>query len=92
LCPGHLRRLERGLPVDVELRQKNQTPRQVLVEACLNLLEVKPTDDAGWRKGWDRLRKAAVRYALTPKKPRKADEDASTPSPEVGPVQTGHDR
>lgn len=79
LCWGHLKRKQLKLPVDVELEPKRGlhaqlTPFDRLVEAALVLLEVRPTDKAGWRRAKHRLRMAAKRYT-------KASEARRSPHP-----------
>ncbi len=67
LCWTHLKRLQRGGSLAGEIRTRHGTGKEMLLEAVFAYLEIKPTDDEGWRKAWHRLRVAARRYALREK-------------------------
>jgi hypothetical protein len=66
LCWGHAKRKQRGLVVDAELRRRYGTKTEMLVEAALVLIEVAPTDKAGWTRAVEQLRLAAKRYVGMP--------------------------
>lgn len=66
LCWAHLWRRAHGRPLG-DIREQGQTPKQVLLEAVYDFVDTDASDRRAWRKAWDRLRKAAVRYAVAPK-------------------------
>lgn len=74
-CWGHYDRVLRQLPVDVELAPKKGlyarlTPWDRLMEAALVMLEVRPTDQRGWRRARHRLAVAADRYVESKRRRR----------------------
>lgn len=81
LCWGHLRqkRLQRPLR---KLRDRSG-PKDAFMGAVLNYLELAPTDDAGWQRAWNRLRRAAHRYVEADKatvgRPKSRDVERGQP-------------
>jgi hypothetical protein len=66
LCWAHLKRRARGRPVSgTEIRPRNWTRQDLLLEAAISLVDLPATDDEGWRRAVQRLRMAALRYART---------------------------
>ncbi|QSQ14061.1 hypothetical protein [Myxococcus landrumensis] len=66
LCWGHTKRHQRNMP-GTDLLERGQSPKRVLLEAIWDLVEVDASDKQAWRKAWDRVRKAAVRYVKADK-------------------------
>ena len=62
LCWAHVKRRSRRQPVHVNLMEKPKTPYERLLEAAFTMLDCKATDDEGWRRARNNLRKSAVRY------------------------------
>lgn len=63
LCWGHVQRRSRGQRVEGLLRERPDGAWARLVEAAVTLAELEATDDAGWLRARDNLRKAAAAYA-----------------------------
>ena len=61
-CWGHVKQAQRtGHRTD--LRERHASLAEGLRLAAIHLADLAATDDEGWRKAWDRLRMAALRYA-----------------------------
>jgi hypothetical protein len=69
MCWGHYKRRQRkkGMSVPLEERRRKnsayETPLARLLEAAFALTELGATDDVGWKRGRDRLDKAAMGLA-----------------------------
>lgn len=55
LCRGHFQRKVRGKPVSGELREYGRGPRAVFWDAVFDLLDLRATDDAGWKSARKRV-------------------------------------
>jgi hypothetical protein len=64
----HAYRKRRGIDMQAEPRVRYETRREMLLEAAFTFLELRPTDDDGWRRAIHRLCMAARRYTLHTKK------------------------
>lgn len=62
LCWSHVKRRSRKLPVNVELEELPRSPFDRLLQAAFVFSELVATDDAGWKRARDNLRKSAVAY------------------------------
>lgn len=65
LCWPHYRRDVRGQDVDGPIHERPKTPWERLVGAIHAYMNVDDTDADGWERARDRLRKAAIAYALS---------------------------
>jgi hypothetical protein len=63
LCWGHVKRRTRKQTVNVLLVERPRSIFDRLQEAAITYCELKPTDDVGFERARDRLRKAAIAYA-----------------------------
>lgn len=75
LCWGHLKQRTKGKPLS-DLAEKGHGPKRVLQEAIYDWVEADASDKAAWARAWDRVRKAAVRYAKAGRRPRKKPSPA----------------
>lgn len=71
-CWAHLKRRHRQRPIlGQAVRHKHETPQQLLTKAAIAYADADTSDDVTFQRLWDRLRKAAVRYAKREKHPNQ---------------------